>query len=171
MADNYTQFSDALELDNVEQVAWFRKQLDGAMLDRLRNYELEHAGGKIRKPRWAKDSVLADHILAGSECGIDFEFIGPDAPGRYSIVFYNEESGDVDAVAVIVQAYLTKFAPKRCFGICWAATCNRPRIGEFGGGAIFVTAKGVEYINTFEWLDRKVAAFKKTASRRKQTLR
>jgi hypothetical protein len=171
MADNYTQFSDALELDDAAEVAWFRKQFDRTLLDRLRNYELEHAGGKIRKPRWAKDAVLADHILAGGDAQIGFDVVGPDAQGRYSIVFYSEESGDIDAVAVIVQAYLRKFAPARCFGLAWAMTCSKPRIGEFGGGAMFVTAKGVEYINTFEWLDRKVAAFKKPTSRRKQTLR
>src|SRR6266511_2233333 len=35
--------------------------------------------------------------------------------------------------------------------MAWADTCSKPRIGEFSGGAAFVTADKIEYIMADEW--------------------
>lgn len=159
MADYYTLFSEALVLDNAEQAQWMRDQLDPGLLDRLRDFENEqHAKSStsITTPDWAKDAVLARHIFSGDgDASFEFTIEGPDREQKYSITFYSEESGDVDAILALVQAYLKKFAPQQRFGLGWANTCSKSRVGDFGGGAAFVTANKIEQINTFNWLLNK----------------
>lgn len=52
---------------------------------------------------------------------------------------YSDEAGNVDALCVIVRAFLKKFDVKTPFTLTWAETCSKPRLGEFGGGFIVVT--------------------------------
>ena len=62
-----------------------------------------------------------------------------DGWGRH-LWFYAEESGSPDNVAWLVQKFLKRFRPDQCWSLTYAATCSKPRVGEFGGGAVFVTA-------------------------------
>ena len=59
--------------------------------------------------------------------------------GRHLWV-YAEESGSPDNVAWLVQKFLKKFRPDQCWSLTYSTTCSKPRVGEFGGGAVFVTA-------------------------------
>lgn len=65
---------------------------------------------------------------------------------------YAEEFGNTDHAAEFLQNFLLKFHPDRCFHITFAETCSKPRVGEFGGGAIFVTSDGIEWFNTHDWV-------------------
>jgi hypothetical protein len=65
--------------------------------------------------------------------------------------------GNVESVIEFLQAYLAKFDPKGKVGFEYANTCSSPRVGEFGGGAIVVKAKGpCKYVNTGEWLAKEM---------------
>jgi len=68
---------------------------------------------------------------------------------------YATEYGNVDDVVAFVQDFLAEFRPDGCFSLAWAETCSKPRIGEFGGGAVFVTKNTMEYQNTGDWLQEK----------------
>ena len=63
------------------------------------------------------------------------------------------------SVDYLMQKFLAKWRPDDYLTINWACTCSKPRVGEFGGGATFVTATEIEYINSGTWLYEKMLAF------------
>jgi hypothetical protein len=62
---------------------------------------------------------------------------------------YSEESFDPDQLATAVQAFLATFRPDQYFTMTWAEYCSKPRIGEFGGGWMVVTADDVKMGGTW----------------------
>jgi len=72
---------------------------------------------------------------------------------RRIVWFYTDDGcGNVEAVALVVQEFLCKFRPDDCFSMEWASWCSKPRIGEFGGGAMFVTSHKIKFYNTSQWV-------------------
>lgn len=70
-------------------------------------------------------------------CGVAYEI---EARGLWVHAPYSE--GNLDAAVHLTQAFLRHFAlPTHGVIIAWAATCSKPRIGEFTGGAVLVTAE------------------------------
>ena len=61
-----------------------------------------------------------------------------------------------------VQRFLAKHRPDRYFSLSYAAACSRPLVGEFGGGAVFITARSAVWWNETAWLDQQIAAFKRS---------
>lgn len=91
----------------------------------------------------------------------DFEWkVCSNPDGTHSLWLYSEEYSDPAQVAGFVQAFLKKFRPTGYFELQWAETCSKPRIGEFGGGAVFVTATDVDYWSAGPWLAKKRNAFR-----------
>lgn len=78
----------------------------------------------------------------------DFEW--SITPGDFWV--YAEESGEPHHVAKLVQEFLKRFRPDSHFTLSWAWTCSKPRIGHFGGGAVFVTATKMKWMSTSEFL-------------------
>ena len=68
------------------------------------------------------------------------------------LYIFTEESGDLEKVATLLQNYLKEFHPKSGVGFQWAETCDAPRPDNFGGGAVFITAKSQKWWNTVAWL-------------------
>lgn len=68
--------------------------------------------------------------------------------------FYVQESGDVEEVANFVMRFLAKFRPTEKVGFEWAEWCSKARPGEFGGGAVLVSATAVAYETTRQMLER-----------------
>jgi len=132
VANNYLQFSEELKL-TPKQAVWVREELEKA--DKIEEPDIGEAGP-----------------------GFDWAFEGtPDKP---TLWLHADEQGDAEKAAYFVQAFLRKFRLKRAFTLSWAETCSRPRLSEFGGGAIFVTAKKIEWLSTYSWLADKVKAHK-----------
>ena len=75
-------------------------------------------------------------------------------------IYSKDGSGNPDHVAAFVQMFLKKFRPKDAFSLSWGTTCSRPLLDSFGGGAIFVTAEKVEWMNAWTWVDKKWEAFR-----------
>ena len=74
---------------------------------------------------------------------------------------YAEMNGNVDHVVAFAQMFLKKFRPEDAFAMSWASTCSRMVLGGFGGGAIFVTANKIEWMNSYDWAEEKWKAFRK----------
>ena len=68
--------------------------------------------------------------------------------------------GNADNVAWLVQKFLKKFRPDQCWSLTYAATCSKPRVGEFGGGAMFVTANKIKWQNAYDFIEEQRTAFK-----------
>ena len=66
--------------------------------------------------------------------------------------FRGEEHGDPRAVAEFARDFLKRFRPRDGFALEYAQTCSRPRLDGFGGGAFFVTAEGIECVETAAWV-------------------
>jgi hypothetical protein len=86
----------------------------------------------------------------GEGAGFGFKFVlnDFDSPWRRHLWLYAEEFGCVDRVAHLVQKFLRRFRPEDCWSLTYATTCSRPRVGEFGGGAVFVAADRIKWINS-----------------------
>lgn len=73
-----------------------------------------------------------------------------------TLYIYAEEYGDVGAAADFIQQFLVEWRPKSKFKIEWAETCSSPRPGEFGGGAVVITATSMEWLNTRQWVEARL---------------
>lgn len=118
MANSYTQFSSQLKLKNADAADWIRRKL----IDMGEEEDPSTGGPKV-----------------------DFEWeIGEDSDGGWFCWFHdNGESGNIDQIAEIVKEYLGMFDRKGSFVLEWANTCSKPRVNQFGGGKLLVTAKEI----------------------------
>jgi hypothetical protein len=134
MANHYTQFSTSIQL-TLAQAAWAQATLT--------NLEI---------PKEQGGEQVADEPLG-------FTWVIRAIPGterKKELVMYSEESGNVESVVGLVQRMMRKFPAIRPWGMEWAYTCSKPRVGEFGGGAVFVTRKGTKWHSTSAWLRPRV---------------
>lgn len=129
MADTYLLFAESLGKLTPEEEAWLAERLSSS-------YEATND--------------LADDDEDDS-LGFEFEFYS-EQPGSRCLKLYAIEAGDPDAVACFVQGFLRWFRPHASFGLSWCSSCSKMRDGEFGGGAVFVTANRIEAWSSDEWL-------------------
>jgi hypothetical protein len=117
MANSYIHFSEAISDLTAEEKLW------------CENHFAECA------ERAAKDE---DFEFEDENVLFDYEF--QEINGSPSLWMYTEECGSPGSVAEFVQKFFEKWRPDASMTIGWAATCSKPRLGEFGGGLIHVTA-------------------------------
>lgn len=152
MANNYLLFSDALVGLTEDQANWARdrlKYLDMSPVD-LKDVYGQPALDRIKEDGYTFEESDDGHIL-------DFQWevdAGPD--GEWSVWFGSEEFGNIDHVVLFVQEFLTKWRPNGVFALSWAQTCSSARIGDFGGGAVVVTADEAQYMNAWSWVQETV---------------
>ncbi|MGE0535172.1 MAG: hypothetical protein AB7O68_09365 [Pirellulales bacterium] len=133
MAENYLQFAESLRGLTSSEEAW--------LADRLTNHDVQ-----------LYDEELDDEEHSGE---FDFEFFDDSSSGR-CLKLFAVEAGDPEAVARLVQEFLRRFRPQASFGLSWCASCSKMRDGEFGGGAVFVTAERIEAWSSDQWLAERV---------------
>jgi hypothetical protein len=127
MANNYLQFSAELPLNSLEEKQWALRYLA----------ELEH----LREGNEHSDAI-PDEFQCEVEDG--------------AVWFYAEEYGNLDHVAQMVQQYLQRFGkPGDWWAVSYAETCGKMRLNEFGGGAVFVTADDMKFMNTYSWIQEQ----------------
>jgi len=128
MADNYLQYSAQITDLTIEERKWLQSKID--LID-------AHESEDEREDDFNVDSD---------------ENYGSLVLEKNDLWLYSDEFGDPAAVADFVQAFLKKFRPDACFTFEWACTCSKPRLEEFGGGAVFITADSTEWLTTGEWV-------------------
>jgi hypothetical protein len=144
MANNYQCFSEVVSDLTPAEEEWILKQLDEEAMD-----DPERRGQLAWKP----------------EDGIEFEFQireehdAKDDSSRRSLWIYSEDHGNPYNAAEFVRAFLKKFRLDDSWGVCYCYFSDKPRVGEFGGGAIFVTADAIEHSNAHDWLEAQRTAF------------
>jgi hypothetical protein len=82
--------------------------------------------------------------------------------GEKNLAFYSEDSGDTEHVANFVQKFLVAFHPDHCWAMRWAETDDKGRYDAYGGGAVFVTAKKIEWCSSAGWCQKKIADFRRS---------
>lgn len=78
---------------------------------------------------------------------LDFDY--KDEPEGWWI--YSDEYGKVEKLADFLHdlIILCNLDP---IGFEWANTCSKPRLESFGGGAVWITKDGFEWLSTNTWL-------------------
>lgn len=119
MANNYTQWSAALYVEDTTKEAL--QEFIDAEIAKLEDSEDGFYGGRIE---------VEDHG--------DLRFVW----------FCSEEGGVIEDTVAVATALMENFNTEHRFTISWAYTCSKPRLDEFGGGAVCLV-KGQEPI----WID------------------
>ena len=152
MANTYLQFSEAVYKLSDEERLWCEA--------RLRHLEaalttLDDDGKNAEGISCAPED--RPYINGARRVGFHWS-INRDEDKHY-LWIYAEEYGDVEHVALFVQEFLARFRSYEYFTLTWAQTCTKPRISEFSGGALFVTADEIAWNGTFPWLGEKIREF------------
>jgi hypothetical protein len=127
VADNYILGSFMLPLRTEEELEWVRVFLE-EVDEQLANY------GEPENP-------VGSHIYHGGGSALGNGYVRGSRNDDRHLWVYSDEQFDVEEAALVVQAYLKKWAPEACFIFTYAETCSKPRPGEFSGGSVLVTIK------------------------------
>jgi hypothetical protein len=128
MANNYTQFSVALE--GLDEVAL---TFADDVWEQMRDIEDDEDTASEADPAVA----AARRIIDRSE-----GFCNDLVVERGTLYISHDETGDVDQ-AVAFQ---------------WADICSKPRPDEFGGGAVVFSRNGEKWMNSYQWAEKMVTA-------------
>jgi hypothetical protein len=152
MANNYLQFSEAIYKLSDEERAWCEARLRH-LEEALPTLDDDGKDGN-GVPCAPEDRPYLNG--AGFLC---FQWSIKPGPDGHCLWIHNEEYGDLEYVALFVQEFLAKFRSNEYFTLTWAETCSKPRISEFSGGALFVTADEIAWNGAFPWLGVKIREF------------
>ena len=162
MANNYQQFSETLEINTAEELAWWKSQLDEVIVDEFGSIVSEASDTTATAPRFMalgrQAGVFSDQEDLSTP-GFDWEFLGSVAQQSASLWVYAEESGELERLAYVVSEFLKSFHPDEFWSLTYAATCSKPCAGEFGGGAVFVTAARIQWTNAHDWAEERAMEF------------
>jgi hypothetical protein len=158
MANNYLQFSEAIYKLSEDERAWCEARL--RHLEGLLPTLVDDGKDETCVPCAPEDRPY----INGAGC-LCFQWsINPEQNG-YCLWIYGEEYGDAQQVALFVQEFLARFRSNEYFTLTWAETCSKPRISEFSGGALFVTADEIAWNGAFPWLGEKIREFDRRKDR------
>ena len=178
MADNYLQFSEVIAKLTEQEEAWLKDQLESIRVFGEKEYPEDAVPADLadKEADWSGIRFLRDkpdHDAEWDALGFEFSFHEDHDNGGYvtdgwgrHLWLYAETWGDVTNVAWLVQKFLKQFRPDQCWSLSYSATCSKPRVGEFGGGAVFVTADTIRWQNAYDFIEEQRAAFnrKETAA-------
>ena len=146
MSNNYTQFSESLEIDNRDHQAWLEAALTAITeVDEASDIV---AGGLLTE----EDAEALREILQQETGGERAELSYEPTTAAGGIIFFSEEGGDLSAIAELVRLFLQRFKLDTVWSCQFAETCSKPLAGAFGGGAFVVSRLGVEWMYTNDWV-------------------
>ena len=61
----------------------------------------------------------------------------------------------------LVQKFLKRFRRDQCWSLTYANTRSKPRLGEFGGGAVFVTADEICWNDCYDFVEEQRKTFQR----------
>jgi hypothetical protein len=167
MAENYLQFSEILPDLTADEEAWLRTRLELIAVRGEAEVPIDHLDGRaVNGADWYGPRFLRDHgdvDFESDTLGFEVRFRQHDEPhgrGRHLWV-YADEHGDPDHVAWLIQKFLRRFRPDQFWSLTYATICSKPRAGEFGGGAVFVTADEICGENAYDFVEQRAEEFQK----------
>jgi len=169
MANNYLQFSEVLPRLTDAERTWLTAQLESVCVFAGVEYadDAVPAELKSRDPDWRGCRAFRDWPDYEPSFSTDPEFQyqfcddEPDLDWGRHLWLYSDECGNPDQVAQFVQKFLRQFRPHDCWSLTYSCTCSKPRVGEFGGGAVFVTADEITWQSSHDFIDEQHQAFAK----------
>ena len=165
MAQYYCQFSEVLPQLTPDEENWLRQQLTYIYVYGGKEYsekevpmnldldEADWSGFRV----WREDSEGCEDC-DGDTLAFDYKFHDDTGWGRY-LWIYVEDSGNPEHAAQLIQKFLRRFRPDQCWALTFSRTCSKPRVGDFGGGAIFVTADKIKWNHIHNFLEKERRSF------------
>lgn len=176
MADNWLQFSEIIAHLTESEEAWLKRQFEPIRVFGDKEYAEDALPAELAdtEPDWSGIRFLrdkSDHDPAWDYLDFNYDFHDDHHPGGWGrhMWLYAEEGGDPGGVALLVQKFLKEFRPDQCWSLTYATTCSKPRVGESGGGAIFVTADEIKQQDAYDFVEQEQAAFEARKKTRPQT--
>jgi hypothetical protein len=160
MPDYYVEFSEALADLTVEEEEWLREQLAPVyrVADQVFAEGAVPADVKDEAKLFAHRVCLATGDPEEHYTGLFYEF-QMEGDRRSLWLASAEGDGDIELAAVLVRQFLAHFRENCCWTLEWCCGCSKPVLNAFGGGAVFVTARCIEYYSTRDWIKTKRAEF------------
>jgi hypothetical protein len=169
MADNYLFFSEVVPNLTAEEEAWLTSQLSEVAVHGDTEVVIEDYDDAAAKgAQWVGIRVLRDYEgYDPAWDSLEFQYAFDDdnrksaAWGRH-LWIYAEDNGNVEQVAWLVQKFLKQFHPDHCWSLTYANTCSKARVGEFGGGAVFVTADEIRFNDCYDFVEEQRKVFERS---------
>lgn len=100
---------------------------------------------------WIEERIaeLREHGTEDEIFGWQSNTVQRDSETLLSI--FAEEAGDLMVVAQVLAEAQRKFSLEGTWRLQGAATCSKPRPGEFGGDGAVVRRGRVHWVNTYSW--------------------
>jgi hypothetical protein len=167
VANNYLNFSEVLPRLTAEEEQWLEHQLEVVSVFGDREFaEGEDIPDDVEGEEWNGCRAYRDmpdyDADYGDGPGFEYAFetdSDSDGWGRHLWV-YAEEGACLDRLSHLIKKFLKQFRPDQCWSLTYATSCSKPRVGEFGGGALFVTADEILWQNAYDFIEQQHAAFK-----------
>ena len=177
MANNYLEFSEVVPHLTAEEETWLRKQLQCVYVFGSQEFTEDELPSGLHGEDADWYGCRAWRDLQGYDpddgelFGFAYEFHDdhdtPDGWGRH-LWLHAEEWANLEQLAHLVQKFLKQFRPPDCWSLTYATTCSKPRVGEFGGGAVFVTADEVKWQNAYDFVEQERQALLENRGRRQE---
>jgi hypothetical protein len=174
VANYYTQFSEVIPQLTVDEERWLKHQLEIVYVFNGREYcKREVPEGtnpddaQFIGCRAFRD--LEDYDSSVEDAGFSYQFeTDEDRPGGWGrhLWICADECGELDWIAHLVQKFLKQFRPNKCWALTYSETCSKPRVGEFGGGAMFITAEDIKWQSAYGFIGTERAGFERQKAQR-----
>ena len=162
MANNYLQFSECVADLTPPEAEWWRRATEDIAVYDGREWD-ESEDRPTSEPEYVGMRGLreAAGTLDGDYYEQDFQYLICPAEDHLTqyLWLYADEYGNVEQIAVLMQQFLKQFRPSDYWLLTFAATCSKPRVGEFSGGGVFVTAEIIRWDNAEAFIEREKASF------------
>jgi hypothetical protein len=146
MADHYTQFSFALELEQEARdkaKALYKRLLQAMGIES----DLDDPIHPVKDDLTAKAVDLAD----GMDEWLGF-LVSLDKNGLW--IRNDGDSGSPEHAAAFVQVVLQMLELDAIVTFSWADTCSKLCLDSFGGGAVAITRHATDWLNTHAWCEQ-----------------
>lgn len=157
MADNYLEFSEEIGDITEEEKKWIEGIPDRGEYEDNDKYEDDEAWQKAYAKVLAEHGIDSQEIIDEGNLDMfpNFNWL-IDAGGNWWISTTDYEWGYPHHVALVVQSFIKKFRPDFVFKLTWCEYCDKPRLGEFGGGWLVADKDGIQYGNAWQAADDAV---------------
>jgi hypothetical protein len=79
------------------------------------------------------------------------------------VVLFSEDYCNLEVLIETICRMQQRFHQTEPWGLEWAATCDQPRIGEFGGGAVCCHEGEATWLTTSGWLENQIKTLRTPA--------
>ena len=171
MADNYIEFSEILTISWEEKV-WAQEFLSiPGKVEALTNEEFESEKNEKLVKSWK--AIQEEFYIEEPGHGFEFEANfdrstvtdSEEGPGdSYTLWVYSDDCGNPSHAATFIQKLFQQFPENRkgqVFTLTWSESCSKPRVSEFGGGALAVTIEDYQSFDTHSWVTEQLSKMTK----------